>query len=519
MIQRDIFKRIAQAWGFASIVLLPNYIDLTSSTGDARMRFPSPLTRIALAHLTDFAIVALVFAGLMAALRKLKAWPAIRWALMALLPIYLLARNLDVFPFAVPNLAVLAVSLLWIATLAFLIVRAPKIAMRLRTAGSAVLTGFVVFALVMTWQLARAALWRPGPQAYATPIAAQPANKPRLVWILFDELAYKQAFEARDASLHLPNLDRLRSESTIYTDVTPIAYRTTRAVPTLMLGRVVTDVVYTNDNRYLVQIENSPHWQPFDVNESLIGMAKQHGVTTSIVGWYVAYCPIFAGVATECYWSNDDAQDRGPTWLDASFAENVWFPLRILAEQFVWPSRAWKDNAEWNSEGHIASVKDVSRHALATLETSQADVIFLHIPAPHPAAFWNRRTGTFATGGSYLDGLDYADRLLGQMLETLEAQPRWAATTLIVQGDHSWRTGMWRPVPGWSAEDERASDGGKWDPRPALLIHAPGQQSANTVTAPTSLMYVHDFVAAQIEKMARQVARAGLSIAAPTRFP
>ena len=62
-----------------------------------------------------------------------------------------------------------------------------------------------------------------------------------------------------------------------------------------------------------------------------------------------------------------------PRGLDASFAENVWFPLRILVEQIVWPSRAWKDNAEWSAEGHIASVKDVSRHALATLETSHAD--------------------------------------------------------------------------------------------------------------------------------------------------
>jgi len=498
-----MMKRIAQALGFASIVLLPNYIDLTSSAGDARMRFPTPLTRIALAHLTDLAIVALIFAGLMAMLRKLKAWPAIRWALMAVLPIYLLARNLDVFPIDVPHFAVLAVSLLWIATLAPLILRAPKFAARLRTAGGAVLAGFAVFALVMAGQLVRAASWRPGPQAYATPIAAQPADKPRLVWILFDELAYKPIFEARDASLQLPNLDRLRSESTTYTDITPIAYRTMHVIPSLMLGRMVTDVMYTNDSRFLVQIENSPHWQAFDVNASIFGLAKRREVTTSIVGWYVPYCPIFAGVATECYWSNDDGENRGPTRADASFAENVWFPLRIMVEQFVWPSRAWKDNAEWSSEGHIASVKDVSHHALAALATSQADVIFLHIPAPHPVAFWDRRTGTFASGGSYLDGLDYVDRLLGQMLAILELQPRWAATTLIVQGDHSWRTDMWRPVPGWSAEDERASDGGKWDPRPLLLIHASGQQSANTVTAPTSLMFVHDSVAAQIQKIAQ----------------
>ncbi len=497
-----MIKRIAQAWGFAAILLLPNYIDLTSSTGDARMRFPSPLIRIALAQLTDLLIVALLFTGLMALLRKLKSWPKTRWALVAVMPLFLLVRNLNVFPFDVPNAALIAVSVIWIALVAFLVLRSPSIASKLYQAGSAVLTGFAIFAMVMTWQLVRATLWRPGPQAYATPIPAQPANKPRLVWILFDELAYKPTFEARDPSLNLPNLDRLRRESTLYTGVTPIGYRTTRVAPTLQLGRVVTDVVYTADHRYLVQIEDSPHWQNFDVNSSLFALARQSGLTTSIVGWYVAYCPIFESVATECYWSNDDAQDRGPTSLDASFAENVWFPLRILAEQFVAPGKAWADVADWNAEGHIASVKDVSRHALQTLANSQADIIYLHIPAPHPPEFWDRRGQKFAPGGSYLDSQDYSDRLLGQMLDVLQAEPRWAATTLIVHGDHSWRTKMWRPLPGWSAENERISNGGQWDPRPVLLIHTAGEQSAATVTASTSLMFVHDFVATQIRSMA-----------------
>ena len=293
-----MIKRIAQACGFSAILLLPNYIDLTSSAGDSRMRFPSPLTGIALAQLVDLAIVALVFAVVIALLRKLKAWPRIRWALMAVLPPFLFVRNLNVFPFEIPNAIVLALCLLWMALIALLIFRTPLFAARLARLGSAVLTGFAIFALVIAFQLVHAALWRPGTQAFSTPIPAQPATRPRLVWILFDELAYKPTFESRDPSLSLPNFDRLRGESTLYSDVTPIAYRTTRAVPSLMLGQIVTDVVYTSDNRYLVQIGDSPHWTPFDVNASLFGVAKQDGATTSIVGWYVAYCPIFASVAT-----------------------------------------------------------------------------------------------------------------------------------------------------------------------------------------------------------------------------
>ena len=493
-----MMKRAAQAWAFASILLLPNYADLTSGAGDARMRSPVPLTGIALAQITDLLLVSLTFFGLMALLRSLPAWPKIRWVLMALLPPLLFARNLDVMPFDVPNSVVCAIYLSWAGLLVFLILKFPRFAAKLSNAGSTLLAGFAVFAMVMTFQLGRAVLWRPGPQAFTTPVAAHSTSRPRLVWILFDELAYQPTFEARDASLHLPNFDRLRSESTLYTDMTPIAYRTTRAVPSLLLGRLVTDVTYTANNNYLVKIEEAPEWQVFDARDTLFGMATKQGLTTSVVGWYIAYCPVLAGIATDCYWANEDAQDRGPTSTGASYAENVWFPLRILAEQTLAPTRAWADIAAWNAKGHAEAVRDLEQRALETVANSQADIIYLHLPVPHPPAVWDRRTWEYALGGSYLDSLDLSDRILGKILDELEAQPRWAETTLIVHGDHSWRTQMWRPLPGWSAEDERVSHGGQFDPRPLLLIHSPLQQTPQTVASPTSVMYIHDRVAAEI---------------------
>jgi hypothetical protein len=419
------------------------------------------------------------------------------------LPVLLLIRNLDVFPFDVPWYAVLAFGVLWIGALMLVRIKAPAAAVKLGGAASSLFAGMVVFAMVMTWQLGRAVFWKPGPQSFASVLPAAPANRPRLIWILFDELAYKPTFEARDASLAMPNFDRLRQESTSYSQVTPIAYRTTRAVPSLLLGQAVTDVEYTADNRYMVQIADDPHWKLFDAQASLFGEAKRKGVSTSIVGWYIAYCPVFVGVASDCYWSNEDAQDRGPTLESKSFVDNVWFPLRLMMEQAVSPARAWADDADWNALGHIASVQDVQDHALGMLATSQADILYLHLPAPHPPAFWDRKTGKFSEGGSYLDSLAYSDRLLGKILDIVEAQPRWSATTLIVQGDHSWRTHMWRPLPGWSAEDERISNRGAWDDRPVLLIHTPGQQSPLTVSSPTSVLSVHNVVAEEIDRIAR----------------
>ncbi len=372
------------------------------------------------------------------------------------------------FGFRASDVAVVAAA--WIAFLVFLIFRAPRIASKLYGFGGAVLTGAVVFAFVMTAQLVSAAFWRPGIQAFASAIPAQPAAKPRLVWIIFDELAYKPVFEARDRSLNLPNFDRLRLQSTTYNNITPIGYHTNLVVPRLLLGRIVTSSTFNTKNQLLVRTADDPHWEPFDSAASIFGMARQHGLSTSIAGWYLGYCPIFAGTATECYWSNDDTEDGAPPSVNASFADDVWFPLRIATEQLVAPRLAIADVAHWESLSHVATVKDMSQHALAALTSSQADIIYLHLPVPHPPAFWSRRTHNFDVGGSYLDSLDYSDRFLpGQILDILEdQQPRWPETTLIIQGDHSWRTGIWRTTPGWSDEDERISHGGGWDPRPLL---------------------------------------------------
>ena len=498
-----MIKRIAQAWGFAAILLLPGYVDLTSTLGDERMRVPWPLTRLVLAQLVDLAIVGLVFAGVLAILRGVKAWVRIRWFVLAFLPIYLLVSNLRIFPFRVPYAGVAIVAVAWTVLLAFLIFRAPKIASKLYGLGGAVLAGAAVFAFVMNAQLVSAAFWRPGIQAFAGSIPAQSVAKPRLVWIVFDELAYKPVFEARDRSLDLPNFDRLRLQSTTYTNVTPIGYHTNLVVPSLLLGRIVTSSTFTAKNQLLVRTADDPQWQPFDSISSLFGMAKQRGISTSIVGWYLAYCPIFMSTATECYWSNDDTEDGASPAINASFADDVWFPLRIVAEQFVAPRVAVADVAHWESLSHVATVKDISQHALTALADSQADIIYLHLPVPHPPAFWSRHSQNYGVGGSYLDSLDYSDRFLGQMLDILQAQPRWPETTLIIQGDHSWRTRIWRTTSGWSEEDERVSQGGEWDPRPLLLIHAAGQTNPAIVSSPTSLMFVHDFVASQIQDLTR----------------
>jgi hypothetical protein len=384
-----MIKRFAQAWGFAAILLLPGYVDLTSTLGDERMRIPWPLTSLVLAQLVDLAIVGLVFAGLLAVLRGLKVWPRIRWFVLAFLPIYLLVCNLRIFPFRVPYTGVAIVAVAWIVLLAFLIFRAPNIASKLYGLSSAVLTGAVVFAVVMTAQLVSAAFWRPGIQAFAGPIPAQPAAKPRLVWIIFDELAYKPVFEARDHSLDLPNFDRLRLQSTIYSNVTPIGYHTNLVVPSLLLGRVVTALP-------LPQKINSS-FAPLTI---LIGnlLTRPHRCSawrgsavsrlrSSVGTWLTARSlwvqpPSAIGATTTL--KTAPLRQSMPVSLLMSGS-----PCASRPNNSVAPRVAIADVAHWESLSHVATVKDMSQHALTALANSHADIIYLHLPVPHPPAFWD----------------------------------------------------------------------------------------------------------------------------------
>jgi hypothetical protein len=83
-------------------------------------------------------------------------------------------------------------------------------------------------------------------------------------------------------------------------------------------------------------------------------------------------------------------------------------------------------------------------------------------------------------------------------MEILEHSARWPRTTVIVNGDHSWRVGLWNGKPGWTAEDAQASRRG-FDTRPLLLIHRAGQTAEAAVTQPFPLLGLHSAVRNMLE--------------------
>jgi hypothetical protein len=496
-----MLKKLCQCLGIASLILAGNYGDLLGGGEDVRMHTPLPLARICYAQIADILLVALLFFILFVLVARTRLYPWLRLLFVMVIPPYLLQRTQSFFPFDLIEGIVTIFFIVWVGTLLLLLLRYPKWYRQLLRAGGILSASLIIFALCSIAQLLWVATWKPAPNQITAawnrsgPAQLQPPrDHPLLVWIIFDELSYDQTFEHRAGDLSLPNFDALRAQSTLFTDAQPAGYHTVKVVPSLLTGKIVDGIRYTFHNRLWVHHESESGWQPLDGAQTLFGDAENAGWRTAAVGWYNPYCAIYADAIQNCFWTNRDMFD-GLMAQDASFADNVYIPLEQVVREIRSPAAADRRLCSFDVRHRFLTHVDLQQHASQLLHSDQADFIFLHIPVPHSPNIWSRIRNDYTQqcDSSYLDSLALADRILGGILATLEASPRWNQTTLIVQGDHSWRIDAWNWLPAWTEEDDAASRG-VFDQRPAMIIHQPGQTQPQTVSTPWPIIQLHSVV-------------------------
>ena len=306
----------------------------------------------------------------------------------------------------------------------------------------------------------------------------------RVLWIIFDELSYKQLFEDRAANgLRLPTFDALRAQSVTFTHALPPAEHTELSIPSLFTGRAIDGVTAAGDSaRFHFKDSAAGRGKPIAPLDTVFGDTAHLGLNSSIVGWYNPYCSILPGVLDSCYWQSriycnlgvpgESSIPRATFTFLAS-----WFDISALHHQVA--------------RGHILDYQELLHNALiAERDTTQA-LTFIHVPVPHYPAIWNRKTLRFdEVAGSYLDNLDLSDRTLAQITAAMPAD-----TVLIVSSDHSWRTFIWRRnrrdrMP---AEDVAADRGG-YDPRIPFLVHFPKQQTKIELDQPFEAVRTRDLI-------------------------
>ncbi|GAC1415928.1 MAG: hypothetical protein NVSMB62_04690 [Acidobacteriaceae bacterium] len=326
---------------------------------------------------------------------------------------------------------------------------------------------------------------------HMSPAQAGTPSGPRVIWILLDELSYEQVYGHRFTGLALPEFDRLSAQSTLFTNVIPAANFTDLAVPSMMTGVGAQEVRSSADgNRIELETGHGTGWVRVRAEDTVFEDALRAGYRTAVAGWYNPYCRLLGPVLDRCVWEyrGDLISGMNP---HGGLLANMAGPIHALTDRLRSPG---------GQHGrHGALPRDLMPTRIADYRMLQADsdqmladpsltFLYLHLPVPHPPAFYERRTGQF-TGhtGSYIDNLDLADKTLAHIRHKLEADGEWDSAAVLVMGDHSWRTSLlWRDDPSWTDEDEAASRGGQFDPRPAYILKLPHQHTPTHIDAPFS---------------------------------
>lgn len=517
---RHMFKRLCQCMGLASLILIVSYNDLLSGGESARMHVTYPLATICMAQIADILLLSLAFFVARELMRRTKYYPWARLCVMIFAPAYLIERTRLLIPVAIPNGIIILAAVLWTGVLLLLVLNFPAWYRHIVRIGDAVGIFLAVFGIVNLLQLIWIIRWKPGVQEISATWSQGPQPPrvhPKIVWIVFDELSYDQLFEHRAHDLSLPHFDELRGESNIYTDVQPAGYKTVKVVPSLLTGKLIDGVHYRFSNQEVVHYADTKRWSPLSGSETIFHDAKRAGWRTAVVGWYNPYCTVYGNELDNCYWAYED-----PLGIDTAqgtgFSSNAKRPLREVVTQLYSPELALEQVCDFGVVQRVKSYMELMQRTQNLLQDDQADFIFLHLPVPHPPAIWDRMNDQFASrcGNSYAGNLALADRTLGKVMEILRQSPRWNDTTVLVQGDHSWRVKLWQDMAGWTEEDDQESRG-EFDPRPALLIHNAGQAQSGIDSRPLSLLFVHDALEDVLQgKTVRLAQRAAQPAAAGT---
>jgi Sulfatase len=355
------------------------------------------------------------------------------------------------------------------------------------TLGFFAFTGLLIFAQ-LAWSGWQARNLNPAPRLHQRAANAIPHS--RIIWLLFDELSYQQLYERRFPGLALPAFDQLAAQSTVFTQAVPAGMFTRYIVPTLFTG-IPSNAVDISARGLLVSLRDptTGKWIPFQQHQTVFQDAIDAGYSPAIAGWYNPYCRIMPEVLDHCFWTY---RQNTPANLS---------PNRSLAVDLIRPFRnVWLDARHLFGHGPGSpsdETRDIRQHSIdyrrlltagdTFIGDSTIDLLFLHMPIPHPYGFYDRNKRAFSTRHtSYIDNLALADLYLAHVRQILEQKNEWNSSTIVIMGDHSWRTNqIWKDSMTWTDEDQEASRG-EFDPRPAYIVKLPDQQNSARFDQPFS---------------------------------
>jgi hypothetical protein len=312
------------------------------------------------------------------------------------------------------------------------------------------------------------------------PAAPNPRPAQRVVWIIFDEMDYRLAFEG-PTNLAMPEFNRLAARSLHAGRAYPPGGRTMISVPALLSGRFVTSSKVVGASDLLLRYQGSASPVRWRTDQTIFDIERERGWHTAVAGWYFPYQRIF-GADIDAWHDQGWRLGLNPTRPFAGLMDDEF---RILAES---DSRSLLGLTHSALE-HKRLVNEVVAVSLRRAADRNLDLVFLHLPVPHFPFFYDARTGQDATEThpvtGYLDHLQLGDHILGQICRAIRKGRLADKTTLLVSSDH------------WN----RGADllDGRIDHRIPFIVNFPGDSQGVRYSAPFNTLLSRRLVTAILE--------------------
>ena len=262
--------------------------------------------------------------------------------------------------------------------------------------------------------------------------------KHNIIVILFDEFSYEYLYKDRSINPQYTNFHRLSSISDNYHQAISPGDQTVTAVIGMLMGRRYEKIVMKYDSIYRITKENKEEYLKIEP-DNLFAIAKDKGYKTFAYGVYLPYCEMFNSYLDGC---------RSFSVYNYATVEAQFSLLNpIMTTLILWPRQRpqgyIKDMAasrwqRWQT-GHVFDL------TLKTLDEKRPIFMFSHIYSTHVPFVFNRngyyenKEPFLQNDKNYKNQLEYADYLLGLLIDRMKKNGIFESSEIVVLGDHNYR--------------------------------------------------------------------------------
>jgi hypothetical protein len=302
------------------------------------------------------------------------------------------------------------------------------------------------------------------------PLTSTTTQKTPVFFFVFDEWSYLRSEDDGQFNASLSNLRKLAMNSVVFTNTRSPGDETLKSLPCYLFQN---DSVLKLDNGKTFFQDDESRIPTVDV-PSIFRIAGRQGYRTIMMGFYHSYRHMLGDQVDYCHVYPCFSLTHTTGFYEAF----LWRLMRITAYLYDPISLQLRISVRSDSWEWYKTRTEYRKEMLELLaENPSSDFAFFHAPWPHYPFVCNPDGSYFgfrwdsSRSKDYMRELQYLDKLVGEIIDTLRTSEKFDDSLLIFTSDHGWRADS-------DAEIQNIPD---FKRRIPLIIKLPGQKTGQVI--------------------------------------